>query len=407
MKRRYRSLILVPLVFAVACGEETTPTDPTTPAAPQIVRPTLVDTVSLGLIEEALPAALTNDTSISVAYNNQVTLVGGARGLFELTSTGFSEVDTDAVAAIVAYADSLVVANASGLYIYDGDLAQSPITDSLTGTINALAVRGTELWIGTTAGLYLFTNDELSSFDSTMAAKSLATFTGSSDIVVTTVAGQLEAYRHDGTNWIRRDLSTEGALDAVVPAAGGRMVGTSGGMLLTRVSIEAGKAGWQGQAIDSAPEAEAATGVQAIASDPTTGAVWAVDAAAMYRIESTGVSISKLQRPPSMGAVTAANVTSDGAIWLSDGTTLRRVGSAGEPVSYAKNIAPLSETNCNSCHFTPLGTGPMSLETLDQWLLFIDKSIVRVEDGTMPPSGPLTGSDADLVRRWKADGLRP
>ena len=401
--------LLFPLILALgACTAKASdsPAPPIAETDPPIERPEHVGAVSLGLSEHTLPAPLANDPTLSVAYAGAFTLVGGAGGLYELTGSGFMAIDAAAVSAMAPFDGTLVIANSGGLHIFDGSLSASPLNDALGAvTINALATRGAQLWIGTTGGLYVFESGRLTLFTDTMSVNNVWTFTDGADVVVQTTDGRFQILRLNDTAWSVQDISDEGDLAWVLPAANGRTIGLIGDALVERVNIDA-QVGWLPLAVSAQADASGAEGIHLLAIDPTTGAVWAVGAA-LTRIEASPGRQSTLARPSGMGTVVAAVVTSDGALWTSDGSTLRRQGSAGEPVSFAGQVAGFSQTSCNGCH-VPLGVAPMPLETYEEWVLFVDKSITRLEDQTMPPAGSvLSGGSADLVRRWRDDGLRP
>jgi len=403
MKRTTSPVVFLPTLLLIACTAE--PTDPGAAAPPtesNVVRPTQVGAVTLGLAEHALPTELAN-APVSIGEHGAFTIVGGAGGLFALTSNGFEAADTAAVEAIVAFDGKLIVANANGLHLYGGTLEASPLNDPLSAvTVTDLATRGAQLWIGTTGGLYVFESGRLTLFTDTMSVAEVSTFTDAADVVVKTTAGAYQVLRLSGTDWQLQSLPE---VDAAVPAANGRTIALDAGKLVERVA-DAGKFAWHPVAIDVAEDATGAEGIDALAVDPITGAVWALGAS-LVRIEASVGRLSTMARPSGLGSVLTAVVSSGGSLWTSDGVTLRRMGTAGEPVGFATHIAPFSEASCNGCH-TMLGTAPMPLETYEEWVQFIDKSIVRLEDQTMPPAGTaLMGGTADLARRWRDDGLRP
>ena len=104
----------------------------------------------------------------------------------------------------------------------------------------------------------------------------------------------------------------------------------------------------------------------------------------------------------------SVSVDMNGSLWINNGSSVTRIGTQDAPTSYAKDIASFARASCIACHFAPLGTAPMSLESRELWVENIDKIILRLEAETMPPEGnPLTGGSVELVRRWRDEGFRP
>lgn len=150
------------------------------------------------------------------------------------------------------------------------------------------------------------------------------------------------------------------------------------------------------------PTAEAgATSITGLVVDPSTGFVWAIGPV-LARLENGRTSL--LVPPAELGVPTTITVTTDGALWLGDGARLVRIGNQGPPVTWAE-IEPFHQANCQRCH-APLGTGH-PLETYEVWSSEIDAIVTAVEAGRMPQDGrALTGGTVELLRRWRADGLR-
>ena len=392
-----------------ACGTEPgqAPPPPPPPTAPEIIRPELVEAISLELVEHTLPAALAQDASLTVTASSGVTLVGATSGLYTLDSTGFTQVHPSAVASMVAFEGLRLVANAQGLYVHGSTLTRSPINDALEQrTVTALAVQGRTLWIGTNQGLYAFEAGQLSSFDDSVSVASISTFEGASLVSVTLTDGAHHIFRDESGQWTRQVADAEVMLDRVVAGAGARAIGSAGGDLVQRVSLADDQLVWRPVATDSGDMSSGATSVEALATDPTSGAVWSVGAVNIDRLEITGDRVSKIGRPVGLGPVIATSVTHDGALWLTDGATLRRIDSSGGPVTFSNAVSAFSKANCESCH-VDLGRAPMALVSYDDWVRWVDALITRVENNTMPPGGTgVTMGTVDTLRQWRADGLR-
>lgn len=382
-----------------ACGEERA----VPPAAPtEVVRPSSTDTLSFGLEVHALPAGLASDPTVSVATVAGVgTVVGGTAGLHELGSDGLVLVDSRPVTSLAVIDDVVVVGHADGVSVWSGALVDSPLTASLTSMdVRSLGSRDGELWIGTGARLHVLAGGELSAFE-IGATDRIAAYDGGARIVLESGAG-VSVLREDGA-WSIQDLSSEIAIDAAVPSDGDRILAISRGLLLERVAVEGGAA-WRPVALTTDPEDQGESEAQTLATDPLSGLSWVVTKSAVTRIAKS--SVSSMPRPLEIGAPLSASVTTDGALWLSDGQTLARVGSATEPVTYANEIAAFSAANCERCH-VPLGVG-RPLDDYEAWKNEIDRIIAALDEGRMPQDGAaLTGGSAELVKAWKADGLRP
>jgi len=99
---------------------------------------------------------------------------------------------------------------------------------------------------------------------------------------------------------------------------------------------------------------------------------------------------------------------------------------AGEPVvTWAKDVKPLLESRCTSCHSGWFPSAGLDLTELDDilkgsrsgplvvagrpdkgWLMHVvNQTSGRLR---MPPEGPqLSAADKQLLQRWIEDGLRP
>jgi len=396
----YKTIPVLGLVMA--CGTE--PVEPVAQELP-VLRPTQVQTLSLEHTMTPDTSTLNASGLLAIGRFGALTIVGGNSGLYEITSTGLKQVDTQAVTAIASYGSTgLVVANAEGLFVFSGTLQQSPVTEVLGGAkITALAVRDEQLWIGTDLGLYVYENQTLHSFDETMNVVSLQSFTSGKDMVVQTKQG-FEIYRLVNDAWTRLTVAEDVNFTNVAPGTSSRIIGVSAGTLLQRVELENNKAAWRALATNTDENDPGARGVEGIVTDPTTGAVWVIEAATLTRIDPSEGSVSRMPRPTSLVSIQSTAVSSDGALWIYDGTQLHELGQTGGIVTY-ETIKALSAASCNDCHKS-LGTAPMALDNYEQWVIYVDKIIERLDNDSMPPPGTaLVGGTADTVRQWKALGM--
>jgi hypothetical protein len=406
-----RALTLLSAAALLAACDATGTAPPGETAGPNVVRPSAVDTIAVGLAEHVLPAALVDDATLHVAELSGVgALAGGRGGLFAVGESGLTEVDPQPVLAMVAVPGSgIVVATASGVRVWNGALADSELTAALEGrVVNALATRGEALWIATDRELLVLDAGVLSKFDAVTGIVELATSAGASDIVAKDAAGVVTVLREAaGGTFTLRALSAElqagVSMRAVVPGSGSRIVALDGNALHERVAAGAEVVAWRPVALTTDEADTGATDIESIAVDPLTGAVWAIASASLVRLDHGRVST--LARPAAMSTVRAISVTLDGAVWVSDGATLRRFGNDGPPVTYAGELAVFSENNCERCH-APLKVAH-PLDSYEVWAAEIDRIILALEEERMPQDrAPLIGGTVELAKKWRADGLR-
>ncbi len=77
---------------------------------------------------------------------------------------------------------------------------------------------------------------------------------------------------------------------------------------------------------------------------------------------------------------------------------------AGQTISFSTDIQPLIQTNCATpgCHRA--NAQSPTLETYLQIDASKNRVKTRVDQGTMPPSGPLQQSDKDKITAWINEG---
>lgn len=379
------------------------------------MRPVSVEALALGVEELALPLALTNDPTLSVATLGSATLVGGRGGLFRLGADGLEPLHPDPVLALAALSRTeIVIASANGLFVWKGSGAPqaSPLAEHLGGAKpTALATRSGELWIGTDHELFLFASNALSSFAEITNTKALATFDGASDVMIENAGGQFSGLRVQGSSYLLRSLAGEISASVLVPGSNGEIFGLVKGALEARVPLDT-RASWRPVALSPDSTDHGATDIQAIAVDPVSGSLWIVEAGTLVRLDKD--KALKAAAPPSLGPTQVIATTIDSALWLSDGITLRRFRPAmmpapdptpSEPITYTNNIAQFSKDNCERCH-APLKIAH-PLNTYEAWRFDIDRIIVDLDFGRMPQDGAaLVGGSVDLVREWQRQGLK-
>lgn len=370
----------------------------------EVIRPTAVETLALAAEEHALPAALQNDATLSVAFlEGQGVLAGGASGLYLVGTDTIELLDGTAVHALASDGARIIVASARGLLVWDGALADSSLNAELSGeTVTSLATRGSDLYLGTATRLWLLAAGQLWAFDELAGATEIDASLGAIDVIVRSNA-KTQALRRENDEWILRELSAEIGAARAVPGSAERIVSLEDGKIQQRTALEADGIEWRPISLLMDENDPGASGVEALAVDPVSGAVWAVDAGSLARLDHSRVSL--VVRPGSMAAPQTISVTTDGAVWISDGSILRRFGNAGRPVSWSEDIAKFSANNCQRCH-APLKVGH-PLDSYEIWAEEIDKIVTVLENRTMPQDGAaLVGGTVDLVRQWREGGLR-
>jgi hypothetical protein len=408
--RLFAALFAAAVSATIACGNEAgqnvvPPPNPPPVQGDEVIRPTAVETLALAVEEHSLPPELQNDDTLSVAHLEGLgVLVGGTAGLFFLGTTGFEPLDASPVHALATMEPSgVLVASDRGLLIWNGALAESSLNAALsTEVVLAMATRGGDLYLGTASALWLLSAGELFQFTELTNVKSIDASLGANDIVVTR-EGAISGLRKEGADWILRTLSDEIGMSRAVPGSDDRIVSLENGLIKLRVAIGEDGVSWYPISLSLEASDAGATGVEILAVDPITGAVWAVDANAIVRIDHARVG--KITRPAGMTAPRSIAVTADGAVWISDGITLRRFGNEGRPITFAENIAVFSQNNCERCH-APLKVAH-PLDTYEAWAAEVDRIIDALETRRMPQDGAaLVGGTVDLVRRWRDEGLR-
>lgn len=396
-----RSLLWALLL--VACGGTEAPAPPPEPTyeGRPLVRPAGAADITLETQVVDLPAELQGQALHVAALSGVGTLVGGAGGLYQLTTEGLVLVDPAPVVGLAAFEDRLVVAHAGDLALWHGSLEPSAINEVLSGrSLSALYSDGVDLWLGTDLGLDRIRQGRLERFMTMPSPKALGRFQGGQHLIVTEANGAISALRETPAGVEQQVLTAESSLSAVAPGVHDRLYALEAGALLERQAVPGDLARYRPVALT--PNAEAgATSVTGLVVDPSTGFVWAIGPV-LARLEGNRVSL--VVRPAELGAPTTLTVTTDGALWLGDGARLVRIGNQGPPVTWAE-IEPFHQANCQRCH-APLGTGH-SLETYEVWSNEIDPIIAAVEAGRMPQDGrALSEGTVEILRRWRADGLR-
>ena len=85
---------------------------------------------------------------------------------------------------------------------------------------------------------------------------------------------------------------------------------------------------------------------------------------------------------------------------------------SNELVTYVDDIQPLLETHCLLCHSAdnqgvdrngaPIG---INFDTYEDIIIWVNETSLRIQSGTMPPTGGIPQDERILFQRWIDDGL--
>jgi cytochrome c peroxidase len=79
-------------------------------------------------------------------------------------------------------------------------------------------------------------------------------------------------------------------------------------------------------------------------------------------------------------------------------------GDSSSTVSYASQIAPLLKANCQSCHSGANATSGIDLSTYSSVKSNANVANSAIQEGLMPPTGPLSAANKQLFQSWVTAG---
>lgn len=376
---------------------------------PAILTPTIGD-IQLQAKTTDLPAELSKDPSLSLG-NLEGTgfLLGGKAGLFQIKEGKAEKVDSTSVIGIAPWEGrSFVVAQRDRLALWDGSLQPTRFHEQMDGSpFTALAARGDkELWLGTTTGLWQFADPDLQKFPAIGGVKRLVTLPNAPWLLIqdTTDAFHLLRRAPDGS-WQKLSFASEGiSLQDFLPFGDQKFWGLTDQGLALRLPKDDQAAWWPFRLKPNTEGAETLA-IQRLAYDPSSQLTWAITSQELYRLDQE--QVGRLARPSGMGEIVTAFPSADGSLWLADAAKLYRIGQDGPPVSYAKQIQPFLEQNCNRCHVSPGGVA-FSLTSFDDAKKWAFQMVTEITAKRMPPDErPLIGGDAETLRRWIDGAYQP
>jgi hypothetical protein len=103
-----------------------------------------------------------------------------------------------------------------------------------------------------------------------------------------------------------------------------------------------------------------------------------------------------------VGGADAGIVRRDGGATGGAGGT-GDAGSSGG-VSYSKDIQPLLNANCTSCHASPGPSGGVDLTNYTSVKKNASRANSEIQAGAMPPTGALSSANKQLFQSWVTAG---
>lgn len=87
-----------------------------------------------------------------------------------------------------------------------------------------------------------------------------------------------------------------------------------------------------------------------------------------------------------------------------DTRTYDEISGPKTNITYTKDIKPIMSNNCTGCHSSNGGQEPY-LDNYQDVKNSIEAVLSDMNNGTMPPDGPLPSSTISVVQTWKDSGM--
>ena len=401
MSKRFRvaSCVATWVIFMAACTAPEEPFD--------------FSTTDLSVSYAESPVIVTHevpDDIVALGDADGVVVIGTTRGVYglyglellelEVYSLPGEPLDTGGVTAIAPRAEGLLIAAEKGLFhTFESALLYSPVSVALEGAqVHAMSVVGEgekeEVWFATSKGLLHASGEVVDAIEIAGERAAATAVAGSASIVLVAYGARL--YEID------LDASTSRLVtDAVgnighIDQADGVFTMNAGGAVLVR----SGAGEYTEYRID---EGAGEVTVSEARYHASLGAVGLTHHGVLTIQDGVGTGLA----PIASDADGRLTFDKYGNVWVGSGTALTGL-MVGEQTSFVDDVASILSKNCAGCHATGVNGAPV-YDFSDHGVVkaISDTIIQRVTLGTMPPTGPLGGTDIDLLVRWYVSGQNP
>ncbi len=362
------------------------------------------------------PAGGEGQTQLSFAlYADRTPIFGGSKGLFVVEANAIVRVSQKKVIGLTSWKDGdVVVAYPDQLYLWDGKvLSPTNFFKNLDGSaITSVAFRAKEsFWIGTEKSLWMLDNDQLQEFPQIQGVKTLLYAPNKNTLLVQDSKGALLALSELKGTWTTRSFAQEGVSLKVLTSTIEQDKPNFWGLdeqdtLLLRKVVSGDEAAWWGFRLKPDENDNETLSIQGVLFQYNPEQTWAITQDELYRL-TEGVS-RVLKRPAVLRSIATANSTLDGSIWLSDGNKLVRLGEPLPATTYTKDVEPIVQSKCLSCH---KAGGRASFRPFETYQQVRDKAALILQridvQKNMPPGSPLPVAQIAAFKNWIAGGYQP
>ncbi len=388
------------LLYCSCGGVEESPSEEN-----QLLIPEQGDSLELPSQTFPLDQALQNQSLWGASDSSGAVLIGGTGGFYQLGDTELTQLGTQSVySAIHISGQGFLFNMGDKLSIWNGNkLLDSPLNQFVKVSQDSeMAALGQLFVVAGEEALFIFDGgQQLLQFSELAASKSLSIDTAGQLIAGLSPQGPF-LLRKQGDKYQLQMLADEISMSEVFSVFQGQAIGLSDTQMMRRIEQE-GRVRWLAMALGK--DASAPAIAQRIVPDTDSRALWIFTPSGVTRLVDQGRRASSVEVSMNLQNLNSA-FGLNGALWLNDGLNLTRIGNPGPAVSFATTILAFHEKNCARCH-VPGGLG-RSLQNYSEWVENIDSAIEQLDQGTMPQDGAaLLEGTVELLRRWRADGLRP
>jgi ligand-binding sensor domain-containing protein len=255
------------------------------------------------------------------------------------------------------------------------------------------------LWLGTDDGLVRRTSEtQRFKLENIAPQVTQLAIEPSGKAAIAVIGGRTFVLRPKGES-ISAELPVLGMAPAHAVAASADTLYAATGNGLWRYSLSAETLPWTRLMLSAGGEAKQ---LEALATDPVSGVLWARAAGELLKIE--GDQSTAYAVPAAMAGFTVDQL---GDVWVPNGKQLLRLkaGSA-MPTSFAGSLKPWLATNCTSCHADFAELGPFTMRAEAALLRVTTGDMPRCAGGTPCPSDQRL-KDSAVLEQWIRSGKQP